>query len=91
MDEKHQHQVCFRSSKSSILKVLIQLPLPLLHSDLLDALTKNGSSAGNGAYRRRAAEPSESADAAPERERQESGGGDSSKGFTKEQVDGVTR
>ncbi|XP_034544578.1 dnaJ homolog subfamily B member 14 [Notolabrus celidotus] len=56
---------------------------------LLDALQKNGSSAGNGAYRRRPAESSESADARTES--QESGGGDSSKGFTKEQVDGVQR
>ncbi|XP_069024185.1 tetratricopeptide repeat protein 39B-like [Embiotoca jacksoni] len=58
---------------------------------LLDALTRNGSSAGNGAYRRRPAERSETSDAQPERESQESGGGDSSKGFTKEQVEGVQR
>ncbi|XP_051242469.1 dnaJ homolog subfamily B member 14 [Dicentrarchus labrax] len=58
---------------------------------LLDALTKNGSSAGNGAYRRRPAESSESSGAQPERESQESGGTDSSKGFTKEQVEGVQR
>lgn len=65
---------------------------PLLSSSaLLDALTKNGSSMGNGAYRRRPAESSESTSAQPERERQESGGGDSSKGFTKEQVEGVQR
>ncbi|KAG7485766.1 hypothetical protein JOB18_017885 [Solea senegalensis] len=52
---------------------------------LLDALTKNGSSAGNGAHRRK---PAESSRAQAERERQESGG-DSSKGFTKDQVEGV--
>ncbi|XP_029014254.1 dnaJ homolog subfamily B member 14 [Betta splendens] len=56
---------------------------------LLDALTKNGSSASNGAYRRRPADSSESSGAQTEREGQESGGGDSSKGFTQEQVEGV--
>lgn len=55
---------------------------------LLDALTKNGSSAGNGAYRRRPAENSQSAGAQPES--QDSGGQDP-KGFTKEQVEGVQR
>ncbi|KAL7405314.1 hypothetical protein ABVT39_027138 [Epinephelus coioides] len=58
---------------------------------LLEALTKNGSSAGNGAYRRRPAQSSESTNAQPEKENHESGGGDSSKGFTKEQVEGVQR
>ncbi|XP_074550732.1 dnaJ homolog subfamily B member 14 [Halichoeres trimaculatus] len=58
---------------------------------LLDALQKNGSSAGTGPYRRRPAESSERADAQPEGESQESGGGDSSKGFTRDQVDGVQR
>lgn len=60
-------------------------------SELLDALTKNGSSVGNGAYRRRPAETSENAGAQPEKESQESGVADSSKGFTKEQVEGVQR
>ncbi|XP_031718952.1 dnaJ homolog subfamily B member 14 isoform X1 [Anarrhichthys ocellatus] len=55
---------------------------------LLDALTKNGSSAGNGAYRRR---PGEGTGAQPGGEGQESGGGESSKGFNKEQVEGVQR
>lgn len=55
---------------------------------LLDALRKNGSSAGNGAYRRRPAENSQSAGAQPES--QDSGGQDP-KGFTKEQVEGVQR
>lgn len=59
-------------------------------SALLDALMKNGSSAGNGAYRRKPAESSESPVAQPERESQESGGGES-KSFTKEQVEGVQR
>lgn len=64
----------------------------LSSSALLDVLTKNGSSAGNGAYRRRPAESSESSGAQPQRESQESGGGgDSSKTFTKDQVDGVQR
>ncbi|XP_070712655.1 dnaJ homolog subfamily B member 14 [Pempheris klunzingeri] len=58
---------------------------------LWDALMKNGSSAGNGIHRRRPAETSEGTDAQPEKERHESGGGDSSKGFTKEQVEGVQR
>lgn len=58
---------------------------------LLDALTKNGSSTGNGAYRRRPAESSEGSGARPERESQESGGGDVSKGFTKDQLEGVQR
>ncbi|KAL3066538.1 hypothetical protein OYC64_016486 [Pagothenia borchgrevinki] len=57
---------------------------------LLDALTKNGSSAGNGAFRRRTADGSESTGAQPERDGQESGGGDL-KAFTKEQVEGVQR
>eukprot|EP00064_Thunnus_orientalis_P011374 superscaffoldBa00001640_g11405 len=60
-------------------------------SPLLDALTKNGSSAGNGAYRRRPADSSESSGAQTERESRESGEADSSKGFTKEQVEGVQR
>lgn len=63
----------------------------LSSSALLDALTKNGSSASNGAYRRRPAESSQSNGGQPETESQESGGGDSSKGFTKEQVEGVQR
>ncbi|KAF3687761.1 DnaJ -like protein subfamily B member 14 [Channa argus] len=58
---------------------------------LLDAITKNASSAPNGTHRRRPAESSESNGAQPQRERQESGGNDSSKGFTKEQVEGVQR
>lgn len=58
---------------------------------LLDALTKNGSSASNGAYRRRAAESSDHTGARTEGEGRESGGGDSAKTFTKEQVDGVQR
>ena len=65
-------------------------PLPFSPA-LLDTLTKNGSSAGNGAYRRRPAETSESTGAHTDRESQESGGGESSKGFNKEQVEGVQR
>lgn len=60
-------------------------------SELLDALTKNGSSAGNGAYRRRPAESSEHAGAHQDKEGQEPGAVDASKGFTKEQVEGVQR
>ncbi|MEQ2283600.1 DnaJ subfamily B member 14 [Ameca splendens] len=57
---------------------------------LLDALTKNGSSAGNGAYRRRPKDHSETAGSQPGGEHQESAGGDS-KSFTDEQVEGVKR
>ncbi|XP_029950938.1 dnaJ homolog subfamily B member 14 [Salarias fasciatus] len=59
---------------------------------LLDALTNNGSSAGNGAYRRRPADRSDPAHGAqPHSQRPDSGGGDSSKSFTSEQVEGVQR
>ncbi|XP_033840912.1 dnaJ homolog subfamily B member 14 [Periophthalmus magnuspinnatus] len=58
--------------------------------DLLDALTKNGSSAGNGAYRRRPADHSQGAGAQPESENHEQGGPET-KGFTREQVEGVQR
>lgn len=57
---------------------------------LLDALTRNGSSAGNGAYCRRPTEHSQSPGAQPEREGQETGGPET-KGFTKDQVEGVQR
>ncbi|XP_047222606.1 dnaJ homolog subfamily B member 14 [Girardinichthys multiradiatus] len=57
---------------------------------LLNALTKNGSSAGNGAYRRRPKDHSETAGSQPGGEHQESAGGDS-KSFTDEQVEGVKR
>lgn len=63
---------------------------PLL-SALLDALMKNGSSAGNGTYRRRAAENSETNGTQSERENPGSGVGDPPKSFTKEQVEGVQR
>ncbi|XP_059197603.1 dnaJ homolog subfamily B member 14 [Centropristis striata] len=58
---------------------------------LLEAITKNGSSTGNGAYRRRPAESSENTGEQPEGESRESAGADSSKGFTKDQVEGVQR
>ncbi|XP_017276279.1 dnaJ homolog subfamily B member 14 [Kryptolebias marmoratus] len=58
---------------------------------LLDALTKNGSSASNGAYRRRPAERSETAGAKTGGENQEGGGSDSTKGFSQDQVEGVQR
>lgn len=70
--------------------IYLILSLFLSFSALLDALTKNGSSAGNGAFRRRTADGSESTGAQPERDGQESGGGDL-KAFTKEQVEGVQR
>ncbi|KAK7930512.1 hypothetical protein WMY93_006907 [Mugilogobius chulae] len=57
---------------------------------LLDALTKNGSSAGNGAYRRRAADHSPNTGAQAERENQQPGE-QGSKGFTQDQVEGVQR
>uniref|UniRef100_A0A6Q2X7B2 DnaJ homolog subfamily B member 14 n=1 Tax=Esox lucius TaxID=8010 RepID=A0A6Q2X7B2_ESOLU len=61
---------------------------------LLESLTKNGSSAGNGAYcRQRTTDGStEGSRARPDGEEQEAGGGEpSTKGFTKDQVDGVQR
>lgn len=57
---------------------------------LLDALTKNGSSTGNGAYRRRPKDSSETASSHPAGDAQEPTGGDS-KSFTDEQVEGVRR
>lgn len=58
---------------------------------LLDALTMNGSSASNGAYRRRAAESSDGGGAQPDRAGQESGAAGTAKSFTKDQVEGVQR
>lgn len=60
-------------------------------SAFLDALTRNGSSAGNGAYRRKPADSTGNTGPQAERENRESAGGDSSKGFSKEQVEGVQR
>lgn len=78
--------------RRSYVPFLFKQPLPHHYlsfscSGLLDTLTKNGSSASNGTYRRRAADSSDHTD----REGQEPGGGDSTKPFTKEQVDGVQR
>lgn len=56
----------------------------------MDALTKNGSSTGNGAYRRRPKDSSETASSHPAGDAQEPTGGDS-KSFTDEQVEGVRR
>ncbi|KAM9313756.1 dnaJ homolog subfamily B member 14 [Pholidichthys leucotaenia] len=58
---------------------------------LLDGLTKNGNPAGHGAYRRKPANHSESTSTQSQNGNQESGSSDSSKGFTKEQVEGVQR
>ncbi|CAB1327315.1 unnamed protein product, partial [Coregonus sp. 'balchen'] len=61
---------------------------------LLDTLTRNGSSAGNGAHcrQRTTDSSSESTKARPGGEGQEAGGGEpSTKGFTKDQVEGVQR
>ncbi|XP_061888948.1 dnaJ homolog subfamily B member 14-like isoform X2 [Entelurus aequoreus] len=59
---------------------------------LLAALTKNGSSAANGAHRRRAADNAANGGAQAGKDRtHESGGGESSKGFTQDQVEGVQR
>uniref|UniRef100_A0AAY4AR28 DnaJ homolog subfamily B member 14 n=1 Tax=Denticeps clupeoides TaxID=299321 RepID=A0AAY4AR28_9TELE len=58
---------------------------------LLEALSRNGSSAGNGnAYQRKPAENSRP-NAHTERGGQESAGGDTAKSYTKEQLDGVQR
>ncbi|XP_049576663.1 dnaJ homolog subfamily B member 14 [Syngnathus scovelli] len=58
---------------------------------LLDAITRNGSSAANGAHRRRPAHNSEDGGAQAMRARAESTGAESSKVFTQEQVEGVQR
>ncbi|XP_030643881.1 dnaJ homolog subfamily B member 14 [Chanos chanos] len=60
---------------------------------LLDALSRNGSSAGNGgAYCRRPADSSENTQTRHERASQEAGpAGESTKAFTKDQVEGVQR
>ncbi|XP_037545965.1 dnaJ homolog subfamily B member 14 [Nematolebias whitei] len=55
---------------------------------LLEALTKNGSSASNGARHRKPAECSEANGA---NTGGETGGSDSAKGFTQDQVEGVQR
>ncbi|KAG5844928.1 hypothetical protein ANANG_G00133350 [Anguilla anguilla] len=58
---------------------------------LLDALMRNGSAAGNGAYCRRREDRSEGSQSQPERDSQETGGGEAAKSFSKEQVEGVQR
>ncbi|KAL6487709.1 hypothetical protein MHYP_G00043350 [Metynnis hypsauchen] len=59
---------------------------------LLEALLRNGSSAGNGGpYSRKPANGTEAPSPHQQTQNQEAGAGDSSKGFTKEQVDGVQR
>ncbi|XP_013863218.1 dnaJ homolog subfamily B member 14 [Austrofundulus limnaeus] len=58
---------------------------------LLDALTKNGSSASNGAHCRKPSEHSETTGTKTGRQNQETGGSDSAKGFTPDQVEGVQR
>eukprot|EP00063_Salmo_salar_P075481 XP_014050316.1 PREDICTED: dnaJ homolog subfamily B member 14 isoform X1 [Salmo salar] len=61
---------------------------------LLDTLTRNGSSAGNGAHcrQRTTDSSSESTKARAGGQDQEAGGGEpSTKGFTKDQVEGVQR
>lgn len=61
---------------------------------LLDTLTRNGSSAGNGGHcrQRTTDSSSESTKARAGGQDQEAGGGEpSTKGFTKDQVEGVQR
>ncbi|XP_061536361.1 dnaJ homolog subfamily B member 14 [Phycodurus eques] len=58
---------------------------------LLEALTRNGSSAAKGAHRRRQAHNAEDGGAQAAGERAESRGAGSSKVFTQEQVEGVQR
>ncbi|KAG7461760.1 hypothetical protein MATL_G00194540 [Megalops atlanticus] len=58
---------------------------------LLDALMRNGNSAGNGVHCRRRAQDSESSQARPEKDSQDAGGAEPAKGFSKEQVEGVQR
>ncbi|KAK3554548.1 hypothetical protein QTP70_025503 [Hemibagrus guttatus] len=59
---------------------------------LLEALMKNGSSAGNGgAYYRRSANGTETTSMPPPQQKPDSTNSDLSKSFTKEQVEGVKR
>lgn len=66
-------------------------PLIFLITALLEALTKNGSSAANGTHRRRPAHNAGDGGAKAASERAEGTGAGSSKVFTKEQVEGVQR
>ncbi|KAJ8403663.1 hypothetical protein AAFF_G00349890 [Aldrovandia affinis] len=65
---------------------------------LLDALMRNGSTAGNGAYCRRRGDSSESGRSQPQKESEDTGGGGGgagpgagAKGFSGEQVEGVQK
>ncbi|XP_048855865.1 dnaJ homolog subfamily B member 14 [Brienomyrus brachyistius] len=58
---------------------------------LLDVLTKNGHSAGNGAYCRRPASSPNGDPPRPQSESQEAAGGDTAKAFSKEQTEGVQK
>nr|XP_023655201.1 dnaJ homolog subfamily B member 14 [Paramormyrops kingsleyae] len=58
---------------------------------LLDVLTKNGHSAGNGAYCRRPASSPNGDSPRPQSESQEAVGGDTAKAFSKEQAEGVQK
>ncbi|KAJ8336157.1 hypothetical protein SKAU_G00395000 [Synaphobranchus kaupii] len=58
---------------------------------LLEALTRNGSSAGNGTSFQQSADGTDNSRTRPEGNRQDAGNGETAKGFTKEQVEGVQR
>ncbi|KAL4640461.1 hypothetical protein GN956_G12781 [Arapaima gigas] len=58
---------------------------------LLDALTRNGSSAGKGTHCRRPPDNPEGSESHPQNESQDAVGGESVKSFTGEQVEGVQR
>ncbi|KAJ8388252.1 hypothetical protein AAFF_G00135130 [Aldrovandia affinis] len=58
---------------------------------LLEALTWNGSRAGNGTSCQQPADGTDSSRTRPEGEGQDPGPGESAKAFTKDQVEGVQR
>lgn len=63
-----------------------------LNAVLLKALLKNGSAAGNGgAHYRKSANGAETTATPSPQQTQESANSDMTKGFTKEQVEGVQR
>lgn len=65
--------------------------LCLFSPALLDVLTKNGHSAGNGAHCRRPASSPNGDSPRPQSESQEAAGGDTAKAFRKEQAEGVQK
>lgn len=58
---------------------------------LLEAITKNGSAAGGGAYCRKPAGSSDQSKPSSTKESNASAGSESGKGYTKDQMEGVFR